>query len=789
VTELLEDARGPGIGFARRGALGRLWEGQALHARIQAAAAAGDRSYRSEVSLELRLRHAGWEVFLHGRADGIREDGEGGLVVEEIKSLRRGVAIETRPGDHRRLQVAFYAWMLHRERSLPVKAELLWVEIGSERIRRESVPLDYGALERALLARIDDCLRRFEEESRERARRRAAAARVCFPHPSLRRGQGRMIEAVESALERREHLLLEASTGIGKTVAVLLPALRFSLAHDKRVFVLTAKNLQQEIAMAALESLDPGGIPLAVRLQAKARMCASEAMTCHEESCAYARDFGRKMRKGGMVRRVLESRSVVGPETLFEIAVAGEVCPYELSLATAREAAVTVCDYNYAFDPVASLREFSPDADLSNAILVVDEIHNLVERAREISSPSLDAGLIGRAEQVAALGGAPIHRVVEALCRDLLEVVEETLAEAAPGAVEESWSLEHALPSEQLLALRPRLDLAFADYLEYRIETRSLEGNDAFLELCFAVLRFLEALSDRGDGFAELVGRDRGMGRLRLLCLDPGKRLGAVLNRCHSVIGLSATLTPTEFHRDLLGLDRDRSTAVSIGSPFPPEHRCLVIDTSVSALWRDRSRESRRIARRIAEFSEQVPGHCLAVLPSHAVLDEVAALLPANGKRLLRQRREEGGEGRDAILRALREPRAGPALLLAVAGGVFTEGIDYPGDGLRGVIVVGPCLPAPDLERRLLESAYQERFELGFDYAYAIPGMTRVVQAAGRLIRSERDSGVIALLGRRLLREPYRSLLPEAWLGGRPPEDLVGDPAAVARRFFAGYGS
>ncbi len=786
VTELLDDSKGSSVGFARRGGMEQLWLGQALHARVQSATAAADPSYRSEVSLRLSLHHAGWRVLLHGRADGIREDAGGGLVVEEIKSMRRGASIDAGRGAIHRLQAALYAWMLQRERGLPVSAELLWVEIGSERITRETVPLDFAALERTLRARIDDCLDRFESESRMRAERRDAAARLQFPHPSLRRGQEKIIQAVESALERREHLLLQAGAGVGKTVATLFPALRFALANDEQVYVLTPKNLQQEMAMAALASLDPGEIALAVRLQAKASMCANQTMICHEEYCRFARDFGRKTWEGGILRRLLENRSVVDPETLLRIAVAAEVCPFELSLTAAREAIVTVCDYNYAFDPIVSLREFSPDADLSGTILVVDEIHNLVDRARQSFSASLDGETIGRAERVAALGGAPIHREVEALCGDLLDTLDETLAEAAPGATQQSWSLEHAVPAERLFAARPRFDAAFADYLEYRIDTRSMEPDDAFLSLYFTLLRFLDVLSDAGNRFAHLVERIGGIGRLRLLCRDPGKRLGAVLNRCHSVIGLSATLTPTEFHRDLLGLDGERSAAVAIPSPFPPEHQGVVIDTSVTTLWRDRTREAPRIARRIAEFSDQVPGHCLALFPSHAFLAQVAEQLPTTGKILLRQGREDDGREREAIQRELRDPRASPVLLLAVAGGVFAEGIDYPGGSLRGVAVVGPCIPAPDLERQLLESEYAERFDRGFDYAYAIPGMTRVAQAAGRLIRSERDTGVIALLGRRLLREPYRSLLPETWLRGRPPEELVGDPAAVARRFFSG---
>ncbi len=786
VTELLEEPSRAGLGFRRSGGMGRLWLGQALHARFQAAAAAEDPSYQKEVSLQLGLQHAGWEVHLHGRADGIRESADGALVVEEIKSVGRGAATDARRPEVHRLQVALYAWMAHLERGLPVRAELLMVEIGSGSIAREAVQLDFAALEETLRTRIDEWIERFHTGRRKRARWRNAAERVRFPYSSLRRGQEQAIEAVETALEQGEQLLLQATTGIGKTIAVLFPALRFALANDKRLYFLTPKTLQQDAAMASFASLGPGGVALAVRLRAKAGMCASPLTACHEESCEFARDFGRKLRQGKVLRRLLGARPVVAPETLYEIGVAAGVCPFELSLLAARESVATVCDYNYAFDPLVSLPELSPDSDRGGAILVIDEIHNLVDRAREIWSPSLEGAQILRAEENAALGGALVHREVEALCRDLRQAVDQTVSEALPGATQQSWSIEHALPAERLFALRGRLDAVLASYLEYRFDTSTMEPDDPFLALCLALLRLLDALAKGSHGFAQLVERTGGHGRLRLLCTDPGERLAPVLERSHAVIGLSATLTSPQFHRDLLGMQAERCAAVAIPNPFPQEHQRVVIDASVSTRFRDRTREAPRIARRIAAFADRVPGHCLALFPSHAFLAQVAEHLPATANPVLRQAPGDELPKRLAILAELRDPQAPPVLLLATAGGVFAEGIDLPGSCLRAVAVVGPCPPPPDLERELLASEYEERFGCGFDYAYAIPGMTRVVQGAGRLIRSQRDTGVVALLGRRFLREPYRGLLPEDWLGGGLPEDLVGDPAAVAQEFFAG---
>jgi DNA excision repair protein ERCC-2 len=261
--------------------------------------------------------------------------------------------------------------------------------------------------------------------------------------------------------------------------------------------------------------------------------------------------------------------------------------------------------------------------------------------------------------------------------------------------------------------------------------------------------------------------------------------LGEVLGRAHAVIGLSATLSPPEFYRDLLGFDPARTAVCSVPNPFPATNRRVVIDPTVATTWRERPANYARIAERLGAFAAAVPGNCLALFPSYRFLAEVAARLPASGRRVIVQERTAGDRERDGVLAVLRSPLAGDVLLLAVAGGVFAEGVDYPGEALKAVAVVGPCLPAVTLDQRLLSDYYDERFERGFEYAFVVPGMTRVVQAAGRLIRSADDTGVIALLDRRFLHRPYRDHLPADWLGGGEPGELTGDPAAVADAFFA----
>ncbi len=795
VADLLEPQVLRSIGFANRGGYERLWLGQAIHGRYQEEALAADPSYRREVALRAELEHRGWRVVLSGRLDGLRRDRDGVRVVEEIKSVRREGQLSVAARALYERQALLYAWMLSRVEPGPVRAELVLIAIGSDAVERLELEADFEALEAAVRKRLNQLLREHESDRRASADRRSAAASLPFPHGELRPGQETIVAAVEAALEGGSHLLLEAPTGLGKTVAALWPALRHALANDRRLFVLTAKNLQQEMATRVLKLLAPGAGFHALRLRAKARMCANGEVICHEDFCTFARDYYSKLGSSGVIPRLLGEEAVLEPDLIFSAAAQAEVCPFEVSLDLAGRAQVVVGDYNYAFDPWVALTDFGPEGDLSNTILVIDEIHNLVDRGRGYLSPEISAEAARRAAEGAAHGPSPVHRQLERVALDLATLIESE-AEAAlaelgdagdAGAPARAGAVETALPEERLFRLRPAFDEAFVAYLEHQRETRSFRAEDPFVALYFDLLRFLNGLALGGDAFSRLAER-RGTDRLlRILCKDPSAHLARVISRTHSTIGLSATLSPPEFFRDLLGFDRARTETVSVANPFPEERRRIVVDASVTTLWRERAAQTPYLADRLGAFADAVPGNCLALFPSFQFLADVAGRLRTTKKRVLVQQRTDTERDREALLESLRGALLGDVLLLAVAGGVFAEGVDYPGDTLRAVAVVGPCLPVPTLDTRLLQAYYEERFERGFEYAFVVPGMTRVVQAAGRLIRSPQDSGVIALFDKRFLDRPYRDHLPADWLA--PDADaatLSGDPAAIARKFFAG---
>ncbi len=783
VADLLESPFLRSLGFSSRGGYERLWLGQAIHGRYQEAKLEEDPTYRREVVISHSFEHRGWKVTVQGRADGLRREPDGTLIVEEIKSVRRGGALPPAVRESYQRQALLYAWMLAQTEPSPVRAELVLIAIGSDDTEREPLTPDLKGLEASVRRRVNSLIYSWEADQRRAAERHAAAERLTFPYRQTRPGQELILAAVETAVANREHLLLQATTGIGKTVAALYPALRYALAHDKRLFVLTAKNTQQEMATAVLNLLNQESAFRSLRLRAKAKMCANDQILCHEEYCRFAKDYGLKLATTGVLARIYDSHPAIEPDHVFNAAREAEVCPFEVSLELSGRVQVTVCDYNYVFDPYVSLSGFAADEDLSDIVLVIDEVHNLVDRGRGYYSPELSSNTARRAGEVVGRWGEPIHMRIENLCFKLAALIDETVADALEEGPPGDRAVVWPMPEDRFWRLRPELDAAFVDYLEHQRETRSFQPEDPFVELYFNFLRFLNGLMVSDAAFSHCVEYKKGDGRLKILCKDPSRFLGEVIQRTHATVGLSATLSPPEFYTGLLGFEAGRTAFVEIANPFPAENRRVVIDPSVATTYRERPANYERIAERLAGFADAVPGNCLALFPSYAFLSQVTGRMRLRGKRVLVQRQADSEAEREILLQALRSAVFGDILLVAVAGGVFAEGVDYPGEVLKAVAIVGPCLPAMTLEQQLLKDYYEERFERGFEYSFVVPGMTRVVQAAGRLIRSPEDTGVIALFDQRFLHSPYRQYLPADWLT-EGTSALVGDPARAAEEFF-----
>ena len=784
VADLLDAPLLRSLGFSSRGGYERLWLGQAIHGRYQEQRLADDPSYRREVVLSHSFPHRGWKVTVQGRADGLRKEPDGSLVVEEIKSVRRGGVLPPHVRETYQRQALLYAWMLARSQEIPVRAELVLIAIGSDETERESLEPNLEALEAGIQRRVGGIVRSWEMERQRSAERRAAAERLRFPYSGIRPGQELILAAVETAVANREHLLLQAATGIGKTVAALYPALRYALANDKQLFVLTAKNTQQEMATAVLRLLNPDGAFHSLRLRAKARMCANDQIICHEEYCRFAKDYGLKLATTGLLPGSTSPTPPSSRTTSSAPPAKPRSAPSRSAWSCRTACQVTVCDYNYVFDPYVSLTSFGADEDLSDVILVIDEVHNLVDRGRGYYSPELSSNAARRAgETVGALGRAhPLpHR--DPLPQDG-RPHRRHRGRRPGGRPAGRPGGGMAAPREPLLAppLRARRRLRRLPGAPARDPQlpagRSLRG---------PLLR-LPPLPERPDGLRLGLQPRGGVPQGRRPPQDSLQRPQPLSGRHHQAHPrhrrpLRHPLAARVLHRPPglrgrpHGLRRDPQPLPG-GEP-PRGDRLQRVHHLARA-----APNYERIAERLATFAETVPGNCLALFPSYAFLAEITGRLRLRTKRVLIQRQADNEAERDLLLQALRSAVLGDILLVAVAGGVFAEGVDYPGEVLKAVAVVGPCLPAVTLEQELLKNYYEERFDKGFEYSFVVPGMTRVVQAAGRLIRSPHDTGVIALFDQRFLRVPYRDYLPADWLPEEGAGALVGNPAEVAEEFF-----
>ena len=783
VHDLLPESGQRSLGMPGEG-LARLSVGAELHRLVQGQRTAADPRYRSEVAVDATMEVDGWSLRVAGRADGVTALDDGTPVLEEIKTLHFRSELFKLFSQERlerfRWQARIYAACLFPDGDARVR--LLLVDLGGEDRREEEVPWSPAEVRAFLRARLHVLVAAERQRERQRAAWREAAESLPFPFESVRPVQGEAMEAVAEALASGRHLLLAAPTGVGKTAAALHPAVRQALATGRRVAFLTAKTMQQQLARETLERMQLGGWR-SIQVRAKAKMCANREVICLEDTCLHAREYGAKLRERGVLETILSSAPHIDPDRVYEVADAAEVCPFETSLELIAECSAVVCDYNYVFDPFISLFGLAAEGALDDTYLVVDEAHNLVDRAREYYSPWLSRHVV---EEARRLIGPYRQRV----CRDLEDVLEQLsglISGRVDGALGRRPGVERIDADPQPLAeLRLALDALIPAYFTFKRTVELWLARDPVVDVLLSLARLVDLLEDGGRELVPLAHRgDRGEEpeALRVFCLDASRFTGAVLDRCAGCVAMSATLEPFDFYRELLGFDPDRTETLSLPSPFPPGNRLVVAVDGVDTSYRRRASQYGRIAELVSELAP--PGrNALVLFPSYAFLNEVAGRVHVAGHRLEVQRGGDSDRMRRDMLRLLRTNHE-PVLLLAVLGGVFAEGVDYPGDMLSEVVVVSPALPQVGPERELLKRYYQERYDSGFAYAYLVPGMTRVVQAAGRLIRSEEDRGVIVLVCRRFLTEPYASFLPSAWTGGDAATLRVDDAPGAVAGFFA----
>ncbi len=677
-------------------------------------------------------------------------------------------------------------------------------------------------------------------------RRRRERGPVPFPHPAPRPFQREMMSAIAEGLEGPGRVLVSAPPGIGKTAGALIPALRHATARGGRVFVATSKTTQQRMFAETVRMLGEQTPVRAVVLTAREKACLNEVVSCRPEACRFARDYEQKLVRSGASER-LRRLPVVDRAALETEARAHEFCPVEAALDLTDEVDVVIGDYNYVFDPGAALKRMFVEEEPSDVVLVIDEAHGLHDRGCAYYSPELPRDEVLALERALTGATSPVLRRVRDVLRrlaGLIAAVGQGGAPPAPPPPPEQEPVQnmllfddpHALARERRRARggagarsrrgpepassagapppeAPEADapplpdgevsLDLAPFAELRDELGELavawfaEGRsdpaaalprdrDPVVAANRLLGRFVSVLELGGEELATLYRRRDG-GALKVLCKDPSRQLGRRIRACAGAVAVSATLEPLEFYRDVLGFGPDAALH-AFPSPFDPARRKVVVLDLPSTTYERRMRDLPIVVDGVRAVLAARRGNYLVCCPSFAYLQKLGDLLgPLPGFEVIRQARYMPEATRAEVLQRLRDVHTRglpPVVLLVALGGIFTEGVDYPGETCIGAVVIGPGLPQVDLERELVQAHFQRTYGRGFEYAFLYPGMSKVIQAAGRVIRTETDRGVVVLVGGRFATPRYTALFPRDWYRRHPRELICPDPYGELRAFW-----
>jgi len=786
VGDLVNESTYRRIGVERGDGFRRMWIGQDIHSKRADLRASEDPHYRPEAHVSYRTVVHDWTVVITGRIDGLSVDRDKKRVsLEEVKSLHFDLELEalyrSEKLQRHLYQVLLYAYFLASQpdyADFEFAAHLALIDLVSGETRLVEADFDFDHVAVALEENLINLVEELETARALRAAKKAFAETLEFPYDRMRPFQKEMVDAVAHAVREREALLVSAPTGVGKTIAAIYPALREALTAGKKLFYLTSKTLQQDAATTAFSMLNDGSFRV-LRIRAKQKMCAHTQMICHEDFCPFAAKYSEKMEKSGLVSHMVTSMSYFDPDITFELAKSREVCPFEVSLELIEEADVIVCDYNYIFDPYVGLKAYQQDNDYGDCVLIVDEAHNLVDRGRGYFSPSLHEKALEEIRNYVTSRGCWVEGFEE-----LIEMLKDQFAQLAESIEEGQTQALCSASREFFIDQRMEWERLVLAYIGWKIENKIAEEDDPVIDFYFKLVKFANLLAEDGEEFAHIIERTRDGLVLKIFCKDPSRFLGKIFDSAHATIAMSATLEPFDFYRKTLGFPDKRVAELSLPSPFPRDNRKIVIVSEVDTTFKKRAEHYERIGEMVAEIADATVGNYLALFPSYVFLREVADRMPPTRKNVTLQRSDMTDYERNAILDILRDRPKRGNLILGVSGGMYAEGIDYQGDMLSGVMVIGPALPAVTFEQELLKQYYDEQYGAGFEFAYLIPGMTRVVQSAGRVIRSETDIGVIALFCRRFTQETYSRYFPADWYAESPRELVTKKPASEIRAFF-----
>ena len=737
--------------------------GSRLHRKIQGKMGA---DYHAEVPLRTQIDCDGFLLIVEGRADGIFER-DGQTIIDEIKGVFRDVERMEEPDPVHLAQARCYACIYAEQQNLEkIGVQMTYANLDTEEIRRFSSSYTRSELEE-WFTHLTEVYQKWAQMQIEwKAERKASIGKTVFPYP-YREGQKDLAAAVYRTIWHGKKLFIQAPTGVGKTLSTVFPAVQaVGQELGDKIFYLTAKTITRTVAEEAFSLLKKQGLHYKVlTLTAKEKICFCEEPDCNPEKCPYAR--GHFDRVNDAVYELLtsyeENSANYSRERIMEQAEKWKVCPFEMALDVSLWSDAIICDYNYVFDPQAKLKRFFAEGVKGDYLFLIDEAHNLVERGREMYSATLykeDFLEVKRfLRPFSRKAVAALERGNKYLLEWKRECEEYTLLSNIDAFALNLFNVSHAL--EQLL--EDRESVMNRPSTDSEIE----EGKKKTLDFYFQVRAFLEIYEELDDSYEIYVQHDReGRFALKLYCIHTADKIGQCLEKGRASILFSATLLPVQYYMELLS-GKSEDYAVYARSTFDPSRKKVLLGLDVSTKYTRRTpAEYQKIASYIRQITDSRQGNYLVFFPSYKMMTDVRGFFEAemqDDTEILEQSMHMSEAQREEFLEQFQERESGTLIGFCVMGGIFGEGIDLKKDRLIGAIVVGTGLPQVCNEREILKQYYDRRDMDGFDHAYRYPGMNKVMQSAGRVIRTDEDTGVIVLLDERFGQAQYRSSFPREW--------------------------
>lgn len=729
--------------------------GSKIHRKIQGRMGS---DYQAEVPLRIKIQYDNFYISVEGRADGIitpinSDEDKPDVIIDEIKSMYADVKMIEEVSLMHKAQAMCYGYIYGIQNDLSlIGIRLTYVNIETEEMKLfdENYSID------ELTQWFNEVIGKYYEWAKasydHRLERNETARALQFPF-DYREGQRDIVVSSYRAIKLKKELFIQAPTGVGKTMSVIFPSVK-AIGENiaDKIFYLTAKTITGTVAHQAYRLLRDKGLKIkTIAITAKDKICVQEETECNPIKCMRAR--GHYDRVNDAIYDLITHEDDITREIILEYAEKHEVCPFEMCLDVSYFADGIICDYNYAFDPTAKLKRYFSDGIKGDYILLVDEAHNLVDRAREMFSASICKETLLQVKKIIGMRDKRTTGALERCNKNLLEKKREC-GENMYAVIESAGDF-----SIQLSKLFGYMEKFLDDYKDF-------EGRDEVVNLYFEVSNFLYVFDLLDDNY-QIVSQIDSDGRfhMRLMCINPSKNLKECMDMSVSTVLYSATLLPVNYYKLLLSGNLD-DYAIYISSPFQKEKRIITIGNDVSTKYTRRNKnEYKKIANYIKMVVSAKKGNYMIFFPSYKFMEEIkqAYLEIVDNVQVVSQSQTMTESDREEFLDLFQENNEKSLVAFCIMGGIFSEGIDLTNEKLIGTIVIGTGFPQVCMEREIIKNYFDDLGMNGFDFSYRYPGINKVLQAAGRVIRTIDDTGVITLLDERFLNYEYKPLFPKEW--------------------------